>query len=163
MPRAPWSEFNNPQSHLLVSEIENDFFGGQVPDDPHDSGRLREASNLMIRVLHALNVEGRYGTIPSRGAIGTRGAILCAFEHAADRDQVADIVDARVCATSDGWASRRAFPLTSIMHERLVQIGGQADSRWAGRTRQKREFERNEQSLRWGGLLRSGKSIRPDE
>ena len=152
MPRATWSEIGPiSEAHLLVAEVEHSFFGGKVNSDPYDSRRLREGANLMNRVLSEMKVTGLYATTPSRGAVGANGTILCAFERATDRDQLADIVDARVCARSEGWASRRAFPLTTEMHDRLIAIGGEADNRYAGRKRQKREAETEaERSLRWG-------------
>lgn len=152
MPRASWSEFaRHTEAHLLAAEIEEAFFGGKMDDDIFDSRRLREAANLMSRVLNELKLSGLYATTPSRGAIGAPGTILCAFEGEADRDQVADIVDARACARSEGWATRRAFPLTPQMHDRLIVIGGETDNRWAGRKRQLREVELEAaRSLRWG-------------
>jgi hypothetical protein len=152
MPRVAWSEFaQQSKFHVLVAEVEETFFGGKLDSDPYDSRRLREAANLMNRVLSELDVPGSYATTPSRGAVGVNGSILCAFERGADRDRVADLIDARLCARTDGWSSRRAFPLTPEIHDRLIGIGGETDNRWGGRRRLKREAEaRAERSLRWG-------------
>lgn len=145
MPRVTWSEITRSEAHVLVAQVEASFCGGRIQADPFDSKRLKEAANLIIRVSSALKLPGRYAATPSRGADGEGGAVLCAYASKVDRDTVGDFINARICAESEGWLSRRAFPLTDSIHQQLVMIGGDADNRYAGRRRRLRE----EDDLKW--------------
>lgn len=151
MARIAWSDFGaRPgRAYLVVAEIAPDFGGGQAPDDPFDTARLRFAANLIVRTCTQSKLQGDFAVQPLRDG----GALLihCAVAEPADFARLCEIVGGTDVDASL-WRGRRRFLLDEARHDALLAIAGPPDSRGAGRRARAAKEREAQDRHHWGRI-----------
>ena len=123
--------------HLLWVDIGSDLLGGISPQDPFDTDRLRDATNLIRRACAKSRVRGKYYISPQRLAEGA--AAHCWFEVDADRDHLAQFGKPDAVAV-EHCASAKRICLDRVVYKALEEMAGPPDSN-PGRREMKRKQE----------------------
>jgi hypothetical protein len=125
MPAVRWRNFLDECSgpHLVVARLPS-----QVVESGFQASNTRVTQLMLARLFNNMPLQGRFAISVERSRGETE--LMCAFEHAADAEAVARVVNAHGVAPYEGWASQRSFDLDGEEERRLAAAaGGRRQSR----------------------------------